>query len=115
MTTFTDYAQDNKLPYTINYTLDLQWQPRNNLLLEAGYVGNLGRHQVVPVPLNQAQIATPGKPINGQVYSYGVAVQTASTPAGSFQQHLLLRSVFAGPPSGHPFAERAIDHLSIRI
>ena len=56
MTTFTDYAPDNKLPYTINYTLDLQWQPRNSLLLEAGYVGNLGRHQVVPVPLNQAQV-----------------------------------------------------------
>jgi hypothetical protein len=77
MTTFTDYAQDNKLPYTINYTLDLQWQPRNNLLLEAGYVGNLGRHQVVPVPLNQAQIATPSKPVNGQIYSYGYSVQTA--------------------------------------
>lgn len=75
MTTFTDYAQDNKLPYTINYTLDIQWQPRNSLLLEAGYVGNLGRHQVVPVPLNQAQIATPSKPVNGQIYSYGFAVQ----------------------------------------
>ena len=77
MTTFTDYAPDNKLPYTINYTLDLQWQPRNSLLLEAGYVGNLGRHQVIPVPLNQAQIATPGNPVNGQVYSYGNSVQTA--------------------------------------
>jgi hypothetical protein len=78
MTTFTDYAQDNKLPYTINYTLDLQWQPRNNLMIEAGYVGNLARHQVVPVPLNQAQIATPNNPINGQYYSYGVSVQTAA-------------------------------------
>jgi len=77
MTTFTDYAQDNKLPYTINYTLDLQWQPTNKLLLEAGYVGNLARHQVVPVPLNQAQIATPTHPINGQSYSYGYSVQQA--------------------------------------
>jgi hypothetical protein len=77
MTTFTDYAQGNKLPYTINYTLDLQWQPRNNLMIEVGYVGNLARHQVVPLPLNQAQIATPSKPINGQIYSYGNAVQTA--------------------------------------
>jgi hypothetical protein len=77
MTTFTDYAPNNKLPYTINYTLDLQWQPRNNLVLEAGYVGNLGRHQVIPVPLNQAQIATPTNPVNGQYFSYGNAVQTA--------------------------------------
>jgi hypothetical protein len=77
MTTFTDYAQDNKLPYTINYTLDFQWQPRNNLVLEMGYVGNVGRHQVVPIPVNQAQIATPDKPVNGQYYSYGNEVQTA--------------------------------------
>ena len=77
MTTIATYAQGNKLPYTINYALDFQWQPRNNLLLQLGYVGNLARHQVVPVPLNQAQIATPGHPINGQVYSYGYSVQTA--------------------------------------
>ncbi len=32
-----------KLPYTINYTLDIQWQPRNNLAIDIGYVGNLGR------------------------------------------------------------------------
>ena len=77
MTTISNYSQANKLPYTINYTLDLQWQPRNNLVVQVGYVGNLGRHQVVPVPLNQAQIATPGHPINGQSYSYGYSVQTA--------------------------------------
>ena len=77
MTTITTYAQGNKLPYTINYMLDIQWQPRNNLVVQVGYVGNLARHQVVPVPLNQAQIATPGHPINGQYYSYGYSVQTA--------------------------------------
>jgi hypothetical protein len=77
MTTFTDYAQDNKLPYTINYTLDLQYQPTSKLLVEVGYVGNLARHQVIPLPLNQAQIATPSNPINGQIYSYGYAVQQA--------------------------------------
>lgn len=99
MTTFTDYAQDNKLPYTINYTLDLQWQPRNNLLLEAGYVGNLGRHQVVPVPLNQAQIATPSKPVNGQVYSYGYSVQKA----GDENQYCYYDCNPATLPSGSPY------------
>jgi hypothetical protein len=77
MTTLTVYNQKNKLPYTINYTLDLQWQAKPKLLIEAGYVGNLGRHQVIPLPFNQAQIATPSKPVNGQIYSYGYAVQTA--------------------------------------
>jgi hypothetical protein len=53
------YDRTNKLPYTINYTLDIQWQPRNDLAIELGYVGNLGRHQVIPVPFNQPGIATP--------------------------------------------------------
>ncbi len=77
LTTITTYAQDNKLPYTMNYTLDVQWQPTNKTVVEVGYVGNLARHQVVPVPLNQSQVATAGNPINGQTYSYGYAVQTA--------------------------------------
>jgi hypothetical protein len=68
------YDRKNKLPYTINNTLDIQWQPRNDLSIQVGYVGNLGRHLVIPVPFNQAQIATPSHPINGQIYSYGYTV-----------------------------------------
>ena len=56
------YNRANKLPYSINFTLNIQYQPRNDLMIEIGYVGNLGRHQVIPVPFNQAQIATPGNP-----------------------------------------------------
>ena len=52
----------NKLPYSINFTLNLQYQPRNDLMIEIGYVGNLDRHQVIPLPFNQAQIATPNQP-----------------------------------------------------
>ncbi len=47
----------------MNQTLDIQWQPRNDLVLEIGYVGNLGRHAVVPLPFNQAQIASPTNPL----------------------------------------------------
>ena len=68
---FADYNRRNKLPYTINNTLDIQWQPRNDLAIQIGYVGNLGRHLVIPVPFNQAQIASPSHPIHGQYYSYG--------------------------------------------
>jgi hypothetical protein len=68
---FADYNRANKLPYTFNQILDVQWQPRRDLLIEVGYVGNLGRHEVIPVPFNQAGIATPSHPIHGQNYTYG--------------------------------------------
>jgi hypothetical protein len=73
------YNSANKLPYSINFTLNVQWQPRNDLMVEIGYVGNLGRHQVIPVPFNQAQIATPTNPVNGQMYSYGYTVVDTNT------------------------------------
>jgi hypothetical protein len=76
---FANYNRTNKLPYTINDTLDLQWQPRSDLAIEIGYVGNFGRHEIVPVPFNQAGIATPTSPIHGQQYSYGYQVLNSTT------------------------------------
>jgi hypothetical protein len=83
------YDRGNKLPYTINYTLDLQWQPRNDLAIELGYVGNVGRHQVIPVPFNQPNIASPSNPILGgspyqQNYSYGYTVEGPAGCAATF-------------------------------
>ena len=97
MFTFANYAQDNKLPYTINYTFDIQWQPRNNLAIEVGYVGNLGRHQVIPVPFNQAGIASASHPINGQTYTYGYAVQQAG------QSYCFYACAPANLPNGKPY------------
>ncbi|WP_260734589.1 TonB-dependent receptor [Tunturiibacter lichenicola] len=77
------YDRANKLPYTYNYTLDIQWQPRNDLAIELGYVGNLGRHQVIPVPFNQPGIASPSSPIHGETYSYGYNVLGANLPNGN--------------------------------
>ncbi|MGA9630258.1 MAG: TonB-dependent receptor [Candidatus Acidiferrales bacterium] len=75
------YARNNKLPYTMNSTLDIQWQPRNDLAIDIGYVGNLGRHEIVPLPFNQAGIASPSHPLCGQL-SGGKPVACAN-PAGS--------------------------------
>ena len=85
------YDRNNKLPYTMNYTLDIQWQPRNDLAIEIGYVGNLGRHQVIPVPFNQPNIASPSSPALAggafkQSYSYGYNVGNAVLPDGSFYE-----------------------------
>jgi hypothetical protein len=82
------YDRANKLPYTINYTLDFQWQPRADLAVDLGYVGNLGRHQVIPVPFNQPNIVSPSNPaLPGtpyqQNYSYGYNVVGASLAPGS--------------------------------
>jgi hypothetical protein len=90
------YARGNKLPYTMNSTLDIQWQPRNDLAIDIGYVNALGRHEVIPIPFNQARLATPTNPLCGpaavcpnpsaspwaQSYSYGYTVQANPCPGG---------------------------------
>ena len=91
------YARENKLPYTMNSTLDIQWQPTNNLVIDIGYVNALGRHEIIPIPFNQARIASPTNPLCGpaavcanpgtspfsQAYTYGFTVQT-NDPANCF-------------------------------
>jgi hypothetical protein len=81
---FATYNRANKLPYTINDTLDIQWQPRNDLAIEVGYVGNLGRHGVIPIPFNQPGVASPSNIIHPgslypQEYTYGYTVQSSSS------------------------------------
>lgn len=68
---FGAYDIHNKLPYTENFALDIQWQPRHDLAIDLGYVGNRGRHGVIPVPFNQPQIATVSNPVHGETASYG--------------------------------------------
>jgi hypothetical protein len=77
------YDRANTLPYTFNYTFDIQWQPRNDLAIDLAYVGNIGRHQVIPLPFNQPGIASPGNPIHGEQYSYGYTVGGATLPNGN--------------------------------
>src|SRR5579863_2919486 len=82
---FGGYDPRNTLPYSENWTFDLQWQPQNNLLVTLGYVGNHGVHEVIPLPFNQAQIATPQSPLLAggpyqQNYSYGYNVACQFVP-----------------------------------
>jgi hypothetical protein len=71
---FGTYDKDNVLPYTLNYTLNVQWQPFNTLAIMLGYTGNRGRHSVIPIPFNEPGIATPSNPIWGETSSYGMEV-----------------------------------------
>ncbi len=43
------------LPYTENWTFDLQYQAADDWLFSAGYVGNHGVHEILPIPFNQPQ------------------------------------------------------------
>jgi hypothetical protein len=73
----------------MNSTLDIQWQPRNDLAVDIGFVNGLGRHEVIPIPFNQARIASVSNPLCGtaavcsnptgsplvQSFTYGYTVQ----------------------------------------
>jgi Carboxypeptidase regulatory-like domain/TonB dependent receptor len=84
-----NYNVNNKLPYTEDWILDMQWQPRNDMSVDIGYVGNRGKHQVIPLPFNEPVLCTPGNyqslapcSNSGQEYSYGLQVlSTATTTA----------------------------------
>jgi hypothetical protein len=87
------YDKDNVLPYTINYTLNVQWQPRNDLAVTIGYSGNRGRHAVIPIPFNEPQLATPSNPAmilgasphsSGEANSYGYEVLNGNTSCGYY-------------------------------
>jgi Carboxypeptidase regulatory-like domain len=80
---FGGYDPTNKLPYSENWSLDLQWQPKNDMVLSLGYIGNHGVHQPIPIPFNQPGVATPTHPINGQIYSYGFQASDSTSPACS--------------------------------
>jgi hypothetical protein len=77
---FGAYDKDNVLPYTVNYSLKMQWQPRADLAVTIGYSGNRGRHAVIPIPFNEPGIATTSNPIWGEQYSYGFQVLNQNLP-----------------------------------
>ncbi len=79
---FGAYDKNNVLPYTMNWALNVQWQPRNDLAITIGYDGNRGRHSVIPIPFNEPGIATASNPIHGETTSYGFEVLNANSAAG---------------------------------
>lgn len=79
---FGVYDKNNVLPYTINYTLNVQWQPASTIAVSLGYTGNRGRHSVIPIPINEPGIATPQNPIWGETATYGVEVMNQNEDSG---------------------------------
>ncbi len=85
-----NYNINNKLPYTEDWILDMQFQPRSDMSFDIGYVGNRGKHQVLPLPFNEPVLCTPANyqttaACNGQEYSYGVQVlSNVNAPLGYY-------------------------------
>ncbi|HTV13510.1 MAG TPA: carboxypeptidase regulatory-like domain-containing protein [Acidobacteriaceae bacterium] len=76
---FGAYDSKNVLPYTMNFTLNAQWQPTTNVAVTLGYTGNRGRHAVVPIPFNEPKLATSTNPIWGEAATYGFEVLNQNT------------------------------------
>ena len=79
---FASYNKNNVLPYSVNYALNLQWQPRSDLAVTIGYAGNRGRHSVIPIPLNEPGLASSTNPIHGETGNYGFEVLNANNFQG---------------------------------
>jgi hypothetical protein len=94
------YDINNKLPYSENWTFDIQYQAANNWLFTIGYVGNHSVHDVLPIPFNQPSIATASNPVNGQTSSYGGVLydQPANEPisTGEYSGNAPVRVPYVG-------------------
>jgi len=57
------FASPNmKIPYTLDYNLDVQYSFANNWLMDVGYVGNHGNHLINLYNFNQGAFGTPTAP-----------------------------------------------------
>jgi hypothetical protein len=102
---FGGYDPANSLPYSENWEFDLQWQASNDTMFTLGYVGNHGVHELLPIPFNQAQIATPSHPINGQTSSYGYNVVPSESAFTSDGGNTDLRVPYIGYSTNSVFYE----------
>jgi hypothetical protein len=59
-------SQSITSPYTQQYDLNVQYEFAKDFLWQVGYVGSKGTHLTGCVEFNQALIATPQNPVNGQ-------------------------------------------------
>jgi Carboxypeptidase regulatory-like domain len=81
---FGAYDKKNVLPYSMNFTLNTQWQPTTNTSVTLGYTGNRGRHAVIPIPFNEPQLATATNPVHGEMDSYGFEVLNQNSESDGY-------------------------------
>jgi hypothetical protein len=65
--TVPSISQSITSPYNQQYGLNIQYEFAKDFLWQVGYVGSKGTHLTGCVEFNQALIATPQDPVNGQI------------------------------------------------
>jgi len=101
-----------RTPYVHQYNLSVQSEFRKALLFEAAYVGARGRKLFRQIAINQAQLATPQKPITNAVTG---AVITTNTPGNALLRAPLQGVSINGFSMNESTAESSYDSLQISL
>jgi hypothetical protein len=81
-------------PYTEEYNLNAQIAFAHDYLLEIGYVGTRSLHEAGSYQFNQAELASPANPINGETTNSALNVTQRLPYAGVSPGSLLSASLF---------------------
>jgi len=101
-----------RTPYVHQYNLGVQSEFRKALLLEAAYVGARGRKLFRQVAINQAELASPQKPITNAVTG---AVITTNTPGNAVLRAPLQGVSINGFSLNESTAESSYDSLQLSL
>ena len=93
-------APHNTDPYTEEYNLNLQVPFAHDYLLEVGYVGNRSLHQVGCNEFNQALLASPTSPINGETTNTAANVIARVPYQGILPGSLFCKTSYFGTYNG---------------
>jgi hypothetical protein len=101
-----------RTPYVQQYNLSVESEFRKALLFEAAYVGARGRRLFRQVAINQAQLASPQKPITNAVTG---AVITTNTPGNAILRAPLQGVSINGFSMNESTAESSYDSLQLSL
>jgi len=99
-----------RTPYVHQYNLGVQSEFRKALLFEAAYVGARGRRLFRQVGINQAELASPQKPITNAVTG---ALITTNTPGNAALRAPLQGVLINGFSMNESTAESSYDSLQL--
>lgn len=101
-----------RTPYLQQYNLSTQFEFRKALLFEAAYAGTRGRKLFRQVSINEAQLATPQRPVTNVITG---AVITTNTPDNAALRAPLQGVSISGFSMNESTASSSYDSLQLRL